>query len=99
MKAAAVLALLVCSGPVLAHETATGWSYDPSCCSTRDCSPVPPGTRVRHVAGGWNVTLPDAAEPLFFPDSLTKRSGDWDYHICISPTTGTKFCIYVPAGV
>lgn len=72
--------------------------YDPACCSERDCAPIPQGTKVEYAAGGYNVTLPGGS-PIFFSQDKVKPSQDGLWHICINPVSGTRYCIYVPAGV
>jgi hypothetical protein len=113
MKAAAMfLALAIAavanaSGKrgALAHDAPSGWEYDLSCCSTRDCAPVPPP---RVTPDGLVFTVPKGRHPATMDAPLTVRvphndraikpSGDGDWHLCIHPELKTFYCAYQPPG-
>lgn len=71
MPRRAFLALLVLTGPALAHS----W-YPFECCSEKDCFPVPVN-EVRIVPGGWTLhdgTMIEYAE--------ARPSPDGKFHVC-----------------
>lgn len=93
-----------------AHEAASGWSYDISCCSDRDCQAVPSGM-VRATPDGWlvqippgvHLTAPDGFEAIVPWDSPQIRPAqDGMFHPCIAPAAGSHrpapvlLCLYVP---
>lgn len=98
MAGAAVLAL---SGPGLAHS----W-YDLTCCSDRDCAPVPDRSIVA-MGDGYHVTLMPGDHPLIrwplravipFDDPRVHLSKDARQHACIGVGPDNYqgiLCIYV----
>lgn len=92
------------SRPANAHTAASGWQYDPACCSTQDCAPI----RVELVeitAEGYRVTVRPGDHPLVdvpstyvfpFNDSRVRFSGDQNYHLCIGAYTKKGLCLYIP---
>lgn len=89
--AMAVLSFLF--GRAKAHQAPSGWEYDPSCCSNKDCAPLPPGA-VQVTPTGYVVTVrPQDNNQLIetkvyqipFRTTGLRISGDELYHICISP--------------
>lgn len=110
-RALAAAALLVAAGGAVAHDAPSGWSYDPECCNTRDCSPAPAGTVREERRGGvlgYAVVIPlgmhhnaRVAVDEFIPlgDPRIRVSGDDQRHACVS-STGRVYCIYIaPGGV
>ena len=88
----ATLLCIALAGPAAAHS----W-YEPSCCSSRDCMPVPAGT-VTWTKEGWHVTL-EQHEHVFatgpidevipHDDPRIRQSLDGNAHVCLSaPVTG-----------
>lgn len=104
----AVLGLVVnlfTATPAKPHDAPLGWSYDYSCCNTRDCRQVSgPASKskvtVSEVKGGYQVNRV-GAEPEFlrYNDSRIKQSKDGEYHWC-SGMDGADdsytICLYVP---
>jgi len=89
--------------PLNAHEAATGWPYDPACCSDRDCHHVRTDN-VRIVQGGYQVEMAVGDHPYteravsaFIPadSSRVRISGDSDFHVCAN-RVGNIYCIYIP---
>lgn len=95
-----ILALLA---QARAHDAASGWSYAAECCSGEDCG----AARIGHVLpspGGWRVRL-EPGDHHHYPGALDMvvpydspaiwRSGDTEFHICLSES-GALYCLYVP---
>lgn len=93
---------LILAGPAAAHD----W-YDPTCCSGRDCAPVPI-TSVRPVASGFQVDILRDDHPLASHDIHTTIpygderiiwSQDGEYHACLGRGRYGEMaiiCLYVP---
>jgi hypothetical protein len=79
--------------PLMAHS----W-YAPACCSGQDCAPLPKGSSVEPVRGGYAVRLEPDGDPIFFPHEKVRPSQDGDWHACINPVTRAVYCLYVPTG-
>lgn len=106
------IAAALITAAAFAHQAAptssTGgtWQYDASCCSMRDCAPVP-ARFIRATAAGLVVSIPAGAHPFVtdaplsatipYGDPRIRASGDGEHHACISPSR-TLLCIYVPPG-
>lgn len=93
---AIALAIGAASG-ALAHDAPTGWSYDVSCCSNKDCRHD--DEAVRPVKTGWLVR--QTGEVIAWGDSRLRNSPDGRYHICMSAADFTStdarvLCLYVP---
>jgi hypothetical protein len=87
-----LLALLFATSKARAHD----W-YPASCCSGKDCEPVP-YTAVVEVQGGWNVdfvSLRLGRITQFLPYRLKRESLDGGFHGCWRPD-GTPICFFVP---
>ena len=92
--------LLALSGPVLAHS----W-YDPWCCNTKDCQPIPKAS-VKITAKGYLVTLAPHEHPMLakeaaphtylIPFAEARESKDDDFHACLYPGPETMRCFYAP---
>jgi hypothetical protein len=94
---------LFMAGGVSAHS----W-YDSSCCSDKDCAPIP-FEAVRVTEDGYEVTLMPGEHPMVrkrlfqiipFGSEDILQSQDMQYHACVipgSPTTGIPYiaCFYV----
>ena len=89
---AGLLLAAVPSGAALAHSF-----YSPACCSGQDCAPIPAGTTVAPVPGGYVVTLP-SGEVVFFGNEKVQPSQDGMIHACIGLAARTPYCLYLPAG-
>jgi hypothetical protein len=106
----AAFALLAGAFPAGAHDAPSGWTYDLSCCSNRDCQPVP-SSMVTATPGGWLIDIPPgvhktapegfrALVPWDSPD--IRHSPDGLFHPCIAPAVGpygsgpVLLCLYVP---
>ena len=102
---AAAVAVTLSILQAAAHE----W-YDPTCCSDRDCAPLPDGSVVA-TAAGWRVTVPAGGHPLLntsfsqlvpYGSPLILRSKDEHFHGCImhgapeDVPRPTLLCLYVP---
>jgi hypothetical protein len=89
----ATLGFLLSSGLGNAHS----W-YDLSCCSEKDCHPVPQEELEQDGNGDW-VHLPTG---LRFHGSMIKPSQDKHWHICYSPDNGIHkdipYCVYIQQG-
>jgi hypothetical protein len=100
------------AGSALGHEAPSGWAYDPDCCNTMDCEPLPEGA-VTVSRDGWRVELAPGQHRQaprggvwLVPHGRTmtqwteapaiRHSGDEHYHGCI--LGGHMRCIYVPPG-
>ncbi len=97
------LALLAFTVPAFAHS----W-YDPSCCSTQDCAPIP-AHAVTKGPDGWHVRIEQGEHPLVmfpieevvpFDEALPSQDGD--FHACVraavqpGSTDSRIICLYVP---
>ncbi|HEY5798469.1 MAG TPA: hypothetical protein VIU82_25990 [Bosea sp. (in: a-proteobacteria)] len=98
----AILAtLLVING---ASAFAHSW-YDPYCCNTKDCQPIPKAA-VKVTAKGYIVTLAPHEHPMLaketaphtylIPFDIVRESKDDDFHACIYPGPETMRCFYAP---
>lgn len=96
--ASAFLAAALHSCAAESHEWYPSW-----CCSDRDCAPIPEQL-VREVSGGFLVTIPPGAHPMWgrekpkplsvqIPYRGMKMSPDNQWHICIS-STGEVICFF-----
>jgi hypothetical protein len=98
----ALLLSLALAGPAAAHS----W-YDPTCCSDKDCAPIPDHT-VQATPRGWHVRLEPGDHPLVkhtidvvipYGSEDVLRSEDEQFHACISPGSPsadpTVMCLYV----
>jgi len=97
-----VLAILLFASSAQSHIAPAsstqpfGWMYDPSCCSIRDCAPMPPGEIVA-TEQGWRVE--STGEVIPYTSSKIKRSRDDLFHRCAISgdfTRKTSLCLYVP---
>lgn len=90
-----------------AHEAPTGWTYDYTCCSLKDCRPVDgPNAAQRHhseqileTKNGYRVVRASGkTEDLAWNDKRVRISKDEGYHICTSVGMADSMilCIYVP---
>lgn len=101
--ACALAASMTCNA--YAHQAPTGWSYDPACCSGRDCAQIAT-SRVKPTSDGWLVTVGPGDHPIIvdqqtyripYTDSKIRKSGDEFFHLCIAPYDPTYvYCFYVP---
>lgn len=104
-----VIVLMLIGAAAFAHQAPSGWHYDTDCCNTRDCGPAPVGavTEVRkdnvlgyaiRLRAGEHHHFPGALDAFVPADSpKVRRSGDADYHACVS-VTGEVLCLYAPLG-
>jgi len=87
-----VMAYLGARLPAAAHS----W-YDASCCSNRDCEPIPPEA-INETAVGYEVNyFSKQGFPVhgFMPREKARHSQDGRFHGC---ATSTRFlCLYVPS--
>lgn len=96
--------LLMLNSPAKAHEAPSGWTYDFSCCNTRDCRPADgPNVKNRHhpvqieeVTGGYRISTTREVVP--WNDKRVRESKDGDYHVCTIAGADDQraLCIYVP---
>lgn len=103
-----ILAILFLSA-AKAHSHNEAWAYDPECCSSQDCAPVP-SNAITEVNGGYQIIIAPGSHPmvelhesavvLFIPhgDPKIRVSGDGLKHACVGRITKTVFCVYVPTG-
>lgn len=109
-----LLVFAVCSVPFaygqlhIHGENVPDW-YDPSCCSNKDCAPVPDSD----IEFGLNATgepvVRHKPSGLEFSRERWKPSQDERYHVCYRPAGGededgypqdaTAYCVYLRAGV
>lgn len=101
------LFILAMGGQVAAHD----W-YDPTCCSDKDCAPIP-SSAVKITKNGYEVTLMLGQHPMVrtrlfqvipFADEDVMPSQDEHYHACVmpgSPSAGMPriICFYVGGGL
>jgi hypothetical protein len=88
-------ATLLLSREARAHEAPTGWSFDPLCCSNRDCGEVPADWISEGPAG---VTVKPTGELLSYTDKRVKQSKDERTYWCRPPgdPNPKTICIYLP---
>lgn len=98
LVASIVLILAAClllAREAKAHEAPTGWSFDISCCSNRDCGEVPP----EWISEGPNgVTVKPTGELLSYGDTRLKQSKDERTYWCRPPgdPNPKTICVYLP---
>lgn len=90
----ATAAFFLWFGWAYAHQAPTGWAYDASCCSGKDCAPAetrmsPEGLQMKH-GGQWYTIGPEVRR---------KQSGDAMNHLCVLQATNTPICVYLSAGI
>lgn len=81
--------------PARAHDAPTGWRFDLSCCSNRDCGEVPP----EWISEGPNgVTVKPTGEVLKYGDTRLKMSKDERTYWCRPPgdPNPRTICVYLP---
>lgn len=66
--------------------------YDPECCSTADCRPVP-SYEVEEIGPGVWLHRPTG---LKFEGNKVRPSRDKNYHVCIAGNF--PYCIYILQG-
>jgi hypothetical protein len=100
LPAALALACAVAS-PSFSHSDGDQ-TYDPWCCNTRDCAPIP-ASAVTAGPNGWRVTIRPGDHPMarnavthFVPYGSERRADDGRHHACLFPTEQTLRCLYVP---
>jgi hypothetical protein len=78
-----------------AHDAPSGWRYDPSCCSSRDCRPIPTAA-LKESPTGYVITIGNVTLP--YGDRRLKDSPDGLVHWCTSNgrDDGRTICLYVP---
>lgn len=76
--------------------------YEVSCCSNRDCEPIP-FDAIMEIEGGYLIDYVSAAHGAvreFFPAKEARHSQDGQFHICFRYTplaNGTRLrCLYRP---
>lgn len=88
----ALLAILLTSTSAMAHSF-----YEPSCCSNRDCAPIPAGD-VKATPDGWQIVL--TGEVIKYGSYRVKDSPDGAFHRCAMSANftaqGHTLCLYVP---
>lgn len=86
---------------ILAHMAVSGWQYDASCCSGKDCVMIP-ADRVEFKDPKYIIKLKEGdhpfanTEPKEVHEKQVKVSGDQNYHLCASRYS--VYCLYVPGG-
>jgi hypothetical protein len=88
-----LLVLCLISTEAIAHQAPSGWYYDGSCCSNKDCMELPDG-QVKETPKGYLIVT--SKEIIPYSDARIKKSGDEHFHRCNS-TLGTTRCLYVPS--
>lgn len=92
-----VAALFICAmTDAEGHESPTGWLFDPSCCSNRDCGEVP-ADWITEGANG--ITIVPTGELLSYADTRVKKSQDEHTYWCRPPGNPNPktICVYLPA--
>lgn len=84
---AAALSLVLLITAALAHS----W-YEPDCCSSEDCYPVPAEDMIE-TEKGWKH-LPTGTE---YTGQMVRPSRDRHFHICIGKS-GMPYCAYILQG-
>lgn len=97
--------LLLAAAPAAAHQSPSGMEYDPTCCNTRDCAPVPEhAVKERADGSGWDIFIRPGEHPLVKDEPMRdfiarndtnkiRHSKDWEWHVCI-PYKSAR-CLYV----
>lgn len=80
----------VCVFSLFIYGASAHGPYEPSCCSDRDCAPVPDATVTETPEG---FTLNDTGEFVARTSSRVRRPLNEEYHLCRSPS-GLLLCIY-----
>ena len=88
-----VAVLMLCLSHVaFAHQAPSGWTYDATCCSNRDCAELPEAETPKPLDGGdWRLTTGEIV-----PRDKVKFSPDGKFHLCRWNATGAVLCLYVP---
>lgn len=84
------LAFLLAAVPAFAHD----W-YDYSCCSDKDCRPIP-SSAVKATKDGYYVTI--NGRTMAYSSPKLKVSQDDQFHLCTIGGTddGLMLCLYAP---
>lgn len=90
--------------PAYAHQAPSGlWTYDPVCCSNKDCAPIPAGAvsvvpgvgyRIRLNPGEHAMVTSPIEHIVRFQSALP--SGDNEWHACLFPNQDNMRCFYAP---
>ena len=78
---------------VRAHESPSGWSYDPDCCGGSDCMPIQKATL---IDGKWYYTTKLGTKPVV-PQTKIRVSKDHQTHACVYQNM--LWCLYIPGGM
>jgi len=89
-----LFSILTMVSAALSHTAATGWAYDPSCCSGQDCEALPWGA-VEDTKDGWHVRYRAKRGLLvdvIVPYGKERDSQDGRDHGCATPDR--FLCLY-----
>lgn len=105
------LAVSIYATAALAHTTATGIAYPPSCCNSAathpngDCAPISSANVVARP-DGYHVTLKPGQHPklltkgysAIIPYKLARALpvDDGQFHICLSTDGQVRYCFFAP---
>lgn len=90
---AAIMMLALMSMAVMAHQSVTGWTYPPECCSNGDCAEA---LKVEYLADN-SMSITTRHGVAIYPHDFPRRVSP-DQHIHACHIGGTKYCLFVPAG-
>ncbi|WP_127524055.1 hypothetical protein [Mesorhizobium sp. Z1-4] len=95
-----VIILLTIGGTAWPHEATSiqheplGWKYPASCCSDKDCAPLPPGA-IKAGPSGYEVTILPGQHPFVkdepfrevvpYSSPKIRNTPDGTEHGCLSP--------------
>ena len=77
-----------------AHEAKSGWSYPRECCSNGDCAEA---TKIEYLEGNVMRVTTKHGTALYESSFPRRISPDTEVHAC--HLNGTKYCLFVPAGI
>ena len=93
-RALLTAAIALCATSAGAHDAPTGWSFDPACCSNRDCGEVPTDWISEERDG---VHIKPTGEIIGYGDKRIRQSPDGMTYWCRPPGAPNPktICVYL----
>jgi hypothetical protein len=98
MKIVPILAIAAMTATAAAaHDAPSGWQYENSCCSNRDCRELS-ASEIGEVWNGYHIKISTQGEIVPYRSPKIKDSPDGHFHWCSHGglNSGGTICLYVP---